>query len=403
MASNDSENLKRNTADRERDKDRDRDRERSSSIGEARNVVIEVPSLNNSSVFSKLANLMEKFRGKKHLIVLQGTPDPDAISSALALETIGELYDIETKILAFANVSHHENRALVKRLEINLQRYGDAVDLSVYSIYSIVDSQKGHTPIDSKLRDLGVQFLAFIDHHREELSPPNALFVDVRAHYGSVATIITEYLMECFPKGLEPTDSRHVRLATALMHGIRSDTQKFRFATQWEYRAAAFLASCVDNSAIEMIERRVLTSSMLSIFQKALVNHHVHDNFIYSDVGFVRSTDRDVIPQAAELLLCREGTDTVLVFGIVDEKVIDGSLRTRSETINPDEFLKGFLGISPESGKYYGGGNVRDRGGFQIPLGFLSLHENSSQVYSMARDIIQKSFLDYIGKAAKSM
>ena len=82
-----------------------------------------------------------------------------------------------------------------------------------------------------------------------------------------------------------------------------------------------------------------------------------------------------------------------------DEKTIDGSFRTTSETINPDEFLKGFLGVSPESGEYYGGGNIRDKGGFQIPLGFLGLFEDKNQVYSMAKETIEKSFLAYIGKA----
>ena len=46
-----------------------------------------------------------------------------------------------------------------------------------------------------------------------------------------------------------------------------------------------------------------------------------------------------------------------------------------------------------------GGGNIRDRGGFQIPLGFFSLHEDKSLVYAMARQVIEKSFLEYIGKA----
>lgn len=264
---------------------------------ESRGVVEELPVSQGVVTYRKLSSLFENYRDRKHLVVLQGTPDPDAISSALALEAVGELFGIETTILTFANVSHHENRALVKRLEINLQRYSESIDLSAFAIYSIVDSQKGYTPIDFKLKDAEVQFFAFIDHHREEPSPPPALFVDVRPHYGSVATIVTEYLMEAFPKGLEPTDSQHLRLATALMHGIRSDTQKFRYATQYEFKSAAFLAPCVDNNAIETIERRVLTSSMLGVLENALVNRKMHDNFIFSDVGFVRSGDRDIIPQ----------------------------------------------------------------------------------------------------------
>lgn len=350
--------------------------------------------------YRKLSAQFERFRGAGHLIVIQGTPDPDAISSALALDFLGAQFEISSTILCFHNISHHENRALVKRLGIQLTRYTPEFDLSSYRVYSIVDSQRSQTPIDSRLEDHHIQLLAFIDHHREDTTtPPPALFADIRPLAASTAAICTEYLREAFPSGLAPGDPNQVRLATALMHGIRSDTSRFLTATRFDYDAAAFLAACVDNQVIELIERKVLTSSMLDMFENALVNRRIHDNFIFSDVGFVRSVDRDAIPQVAELLLAREGTDTVLVFGIVDEKYIDGSLRTRSETINPDEFLKGFLGVSPESGKYYGGGNIRDRGGFQIPLGFFSLHEDKNLVYTMARQVIENSFLEYIGKA----
>ncbi len=365
-----------------------------------------VPVSSNGSASTRLeqaetlAKLLKAQSGKSHLIILQGTPDPDAISSAMALDFLGSLYDIETTILVFVKPSHQENRALVKRLGIDLTQFGEGFDFSEYSAYSIVDSQRFHTPIDRQLEEHHLQFLAFIDHHREDIATPPAKLVDIRQNVSSTAAICCEYLRYFFPKGLEPNDPEHVKLATSLMHGIRSDTQKFTLATRLEYDGAAFLTPCVDYSAIETIERQVISSGVIGMLENALVRRRVHDNFIFSDVGFVRSVDRDGIPQAAELLLQREGTDTVLVVGIVDEKTIDGSFRTRNERINPDEFLKGFLGSSPESGRYYGGGNVRDRGGFQIPLGFLSVHEDKNQVYSMALEVIEKSFLDYIGKTS---
>ena len=355
------------------------------------------------SAYQDLQRLLKEREGESHLVIIQGAPDPDAISSALALEFLNSLYGIDTTILSFAHVSHHENRAMVKRLGINLVRYDDSFDMRKFSAYSIVDSQKSYTPIDLKLQDCGAKFLAFIDHHREDSAAPPALFVDTRQNYGSTAAILCEYLKEAYPKGLEAGDPAHVRLATALMHGLRSDTQRFLSGTRHEYEAAAYIAPCVDSQIIELIERKVISSPVMDMLENALTNRHIHDNFIFSDVGYVRSIDRDGIPQSAEMLLNREGTDTVLVFGIVDEKFVDGSLRTRSETINPDEFLKGFLGISPESGRYYGGGNVRDRGGFQIPLGFFSLHEDKERVYLMAKEVLEKSFLDYTGKAGKKL
>ncbi|MCC6954604.1 MAG: bifunctional oligoribonuclease/PAP phosphatase NrnA, partial [Deltaproteobacteria bacterium] len=330
------------------------------------------------------------------------TPDPDAISSALALAAINSLFEIDTTVVTFHSLSHNENRALVKRLGVKLTKYDESLELDKYAAYSIVDSQRYFTPIDGRLHEYDIEFLAFVDHHRaDQTAPPPALFVDVREMYQSTAAIFCEYLREAFPKGLEPGDPNHVRLATALMHGLRTDTQKFVLASKHEHEAAAFLSPCVDYQVIEIIERKVLTPAMLDMLENALVNRHVHDNFILADVGYVRAGDRDGIPLAAELLLSREGTDTVLVFGIVDEKVIDGSLRTRSETINPDEFIKGFIGVSPESGRYYGGGNIRDRGAFQIPLGVFGLHDDKDRVYAMTREVVEKSFLDYIGKNVK--
>jgi nanoRNase/pAp phosphatase (c-di-AMP/oligoRNAs hydrolase) len=330
-------------------------------------------------MFKKLDGLLKARKEKNHLIVLLGSPDPDAISSGLALSYLGEKYEINSTLLTFAPVSHHENRALVKKLGITLVRYSVDLDLGGYDFYSILDCQKAHTPIDTRLEENGIEFLAFIDHHREDSTHPSAKFVDIRPHYGSTATIFCEYIQSAHPNGLSPSDPTQVRVATALMHGIRSDTHKFLLATQEEYSAAAFISPCIESQVIEIIERKVLSPSILDMFENALVNRKVHDNFIFSDVGFVRDSDRDGLPQIADLLLAREGTDTALVFGIVDKSVIDGSLRTRSETINPDEFLKGVLGVSPESGKHYGGGNIRDRGAFQIPLGFFGMHERSEQ------------------------
>lgn len=351
-----------------------------------------------SNSFDKLNNLLEQRNGKNHLVVLIGAPDPDAISSALALGYLGEPYDITTTILSFAAVSHHENRALIKRLGISLQKYSPDFEVGAYDFYSIVDHQRSQTPIDNRFQEHGLEFLAFIDHHKEDNCTPAAAFIDVRPHYGSTAAIFCEYLQQSLPGGLSPSDPAQVRLATALMHGLRSDTQKFLLAGQEDYLAASFLAPCVESQVIEIIERKVLTPAILEMFENALVNRKVHDNFIFSDVGYVRETDRDGIPQIADLLLAREGTDTVLIFGVVEESVIDGSLRTRSETINPDEFLKGVLGVSPESGRHYGGGNIRDRGAFQIPIGFFSMHEDKAQIYTMAKQIVEKSFLEYIGK-----
>ena len=64
---------------------------------------------------------LETARGKSLLICIKGYPDPDNIASSLSLEWLAQLFEIRTKIIYFDEISHHENRALVKKLDLDLE------------------------------------------------------------------------------------------------------------------------------------------------------------------------------------------------------------------------------------------------------------------------------------------
>lgn len=350
------------------------------------------------SKWAELSMALDRHRGERLLILLTGYPDPDNIGSGLALQLLARRYDIESTLLSFYEVSHQENRALVKRLEVDLWLYDDRFDLEPYSLYALVDTQKIDTPIQEELK--GKVFLAYVDHHKK-LGEVSAEFVDVREEAGSTCAILAEYLREVFPQGLDPDDEDHVRLATALMHGIRADTALFLEASRLDFEAAAFATPAVDQALLRTISAQTLSPAVMDMIHAALERKRIYDNFLFSDVGFVRKEYRDGIPQAADFLLSREGIDTVLVFGIVDGRTVDGSLRTRSDKINPDTFLKKAFGFDEERGAHYGGGNIRDKGGFQIPIGFLSRHKDRDQLYRLACEVIHGKFLEAIGLEPK--
>jgi nanoRNase/pAp phosphatase (c-di-AMP/oligoRNAs hydrolase) len=347
-----------------------------------------------SEKWKEFRNALAHHRGEQILVVLIGYPDPDSIASALAHRFLAQQFDIDTTLLCFHEVSHQENRALVKQLAIDLQLYDDTFDLRPYSATAFVDTQKIHNPISDRLA--GKALLSFVDHHKRAGNTP-AEFLDIREDSASASAIYTEYLRAQFPMGLNPRNLDQVRLATALMYGMRSDTMGWLNASRMEFEAASYLWPCIDQSLLRKISAQPLKPAMMDMIQKALENKQVFDNFIFSDVGFVRGEDRDGIPQAAEFLLRREGTDTVLAFGIVDGKRIDGSIRTRSDSLNPDRFLKKAFGHDEESHIYYGGGNINDKGGFQIPLGLLAQLPNREALYQMTREIVREKFLEAIG------
>jgi nanoRNase/pAp phosphatase (c-di-AMP/oligoRNAs hydrolase) len=339
--------------------------------------------------------VLARHSGEKLLMVLTGYPDPDNIASGLAHQLLAKPFEIDTTLLCFHEVSHHENRVLVKRLEIDLQLYSDKFDLQPYSLYAFVDTQKAECPITDKLKDKTL--LSFVDHHKR-LGDIAAEFVDIREEAASTCAIYSEYLRAQYPQGLNPSETEHVRLATALMHGLRSDTLDLLEASRLEYDAAAYLWPCVDQALLRKISAPSLAPAVMDMIQQALERKQILDNFLFTDVGFVRREHRDGIPQTAEFLLQREGIDTVLVFGIVEGKTIDGSLRTRSDTINPDTFLKKTFGLDEETQSYYGGGNIKDKGGFQIPLGFLGHHSDRELLYRLTWELVQEKFLDGIGR-----
>jgi nanoRNase/pAp phosphatase (c-di-AMP/oligoRNAs hydrolase) len=90
---------------------------------------------------------------------------------------------------------------------------------------------------------------------------------------------------------------------------------------------------------------------------------------------------------AADFILRREDIDTVLVFGVVEDR-IDGSLRTSRASVDPALFMQNAFG-DDNQGRPYGGGRA-DMGGFRIPLGLLAESTNETDLLRMVKEVVQK-------------
>ncbi len=310
----------------------------------------------------ELVAALEKARGKRLLICIKGYPDPDNIATSLALAFMASGYDIQSTIVHFDQISHQENRALVKKLDLDIEEYSEQFDYSSYDYYAINDSQNTELPI--KLPPT-CKLLVFVDHHKR-LGTVRGEFVDIREDAGSTSGIYGEYLQDkrFFFYG---DGSEQSKIATALMHGIRTDTDNYVNATSVDFAASQFLSKFVDKDLLALISRQSIPARTMDLTQIALQRKDVRGTFMFSGVGYVREEDRDGIGQCADYLLHREGIDTVVVFGVVGGEYIDGSLRTKSHTLDPDKWIKDVFGHD-QHGVYYGGGR-KDKGGFQIPLG----------------------------------
>ena len=318
------------------------------------------------------AEFLESHRGETHIVAVQDFPDPDAISSAMAYRAMAAEYEIETDVVYEGRISHQENLALVNLLSIDLIRFGDSVPLDQYDGAVYIDNQGTTTRLADRLGEAGIPALAVIDHHAPQgvLQPE---FTDVRP-VGAAATIVIDYLRSGEIFELDPDDASHVKLATALVHGLRSETNAFVRAGTEELLAAAYLSRLSDPELLEGIMRVQRSHGTMDVIETALSDRLIRGGFSLAGVGYLRHADRDAIPQAADFLITEENVHTAIVYGIVqgegERELVVGSIRTSKVTLDVDQFLKTALGGDAQ-GRYYGGGRER-AGGFEIPVGFLS-------------------------------
>lgn len=319
-----------------------------------------------------LLELLRARRGERHVVAVQDYPDPDAISSALGYREIARRFDIDVTILYEGLISHPENLALVNLLEIQLANYSEGFPLDAFDAAVFVDNQGTTSRLTGRLKQAGVPTLAVIDHHdpQDVLDP---IFADIRP-VAAAASIVTEYLQSGLFLELDPTNQHHVHLATALMHGLHTETNGFLLAGRAEFHAAAYLSSYLDADLLERVLCVQKSRGTMDVIQMALARRIIRGGLSVAGVAYVRWGDRDAIPQAADFLLTEENVHTAVVYGIVTDEdgreVVSGSLRTTNATLGVDSFLKKALG-NDVRGKPFGGGRSR-AGGFEIDLGFLS-------------------------------
>jgi nanoRNase/pAp phosphatase (c-di-AMP/oligoRNAs hydrolase) len=335
---------------------------------------------------------LERHRGERQIVLLQDFPDPDALSGAWAYQLIAKQYNINCDIIYAGALSHQENIALVKLTGLPTKKIAAVhfkeKDLSGYQGCVLIDNQGTTCQLLDLVRDASIPITVIIDHHslQEDL---DAEFVDIRPSTRATATILTQYLQAGLLR-LDSSISEHVKCATALMHGLRSDTNRLMQAQEEDFMAAGYLSRFYDAQLLNAILHVYRSKRVMEVIQRSLTNRVVQNNFSIAGVGYLRYEDRDAIPQAADFLVTEENVHTAVVYGIVRDEddeveVVIGSLRTSKLTLDPDEFIKEAFGKNSE-GRFFGGGRFT-AGGFEIPIGFLCGFNDNSDFSKMKWEV----------------
>src|SRR3972149_7550498 len=219
------------------------------------------------------AGILEKHRGEKHLVVLHDYPDPDAISCAFAHKLISARFGIQVDILYTGKISHSQNLALVKLIGIDLIPFKSDLNLKQYQASVFLDHQGSTVKnVVDALNAAGVPVLILVDHH-EPQEKLKAAFTDIRKT-GSTATIYTHHIKQGLLE-LQKSQKEHVALATALLHGILTDTVGFIRADQEDLQAAAFLSQFRDAVLLEQVMNQSRSKQVMDVIRRALGNRVV--------------------------------------------------------------------------------------------------------------------------------
>ena len=329
-----------------------------------------------------------------HVVLLSGHPDPDALGSALAHQRLCEHLGITCTIAHVLPVARSENRAIVKLLNIEMTHVESPEDLEEFGYLSLVDTSLTESLIETPTQ---LRTISVVDHHRPS-KPIEAPFVDIRVDVGATCSIYAEY----FDAGLAPLDAAQrgdTRCATAMLFGIQTDTDDFALASSSDFAAAAYLKRFADVSTLNRVGRRTVSAEAMNAVGVSLVNLEVVRDFALAGVGRVSALNRDAIPIAAEFIMRREDIDTVLVYGIVENR-IDGSFRTSSASVDPAAFLEAVFGRDP-AGRPYGGGRA-DKGGFQIPLGVFADAGDDERIWELVRMAVRSRVARAVPDLAKA-
>jgi nanoRNase/pAp phosphatase (c-di-AMP/oligoRNAs hydrolase) len=315
-------------------------------------------------------------RGESLLIVMQNNPDPDAIAAACALrELANRTSHINCQLAYGGKIGRAENRELVHYLGFVFHPFAE-IGHQKSDLVALVDTQPsaGNNPLPE-----GGQPDIIIDHHPPIEASRGVAFTDIREHYGATSTILWEYLKEA-------EITLQIPLATALLYGIRSDTQDLgREAAKADIEAMEALYPLANKRMLSQIQQGREPPAYYQMLSTALVNTKIYGHCMICGIGKIDNPD--MIGEVADLLLRHEAVDWVMCYGFSDGQLLI-SFRTQDNRLDAGQVAQSVVY------KLGTGGGHASMAGAQIPL--WAGKQATSKSASIER-LIRTRFLKALG------
>lgn len=320
---------------------------------------------------NKLINLCQ---GHDIWIQTHNFPDPDAISSALGLQSFLSHFGINSRICYEGQIDKLSSQKLTDACNIETFPYSEIKDEMKESDYIVlVDSQKGNKNVDDFVGDE----VASIDHH--------PVVVDTEYKYsdlritGACASMITEYFKVM---NIEPSQV----VATALLYGIKMDTQQLsRGITTFDLDMVRFLFPFVDKELLNTLESNNMEFADLKAYGEAISNISTYHRVGFSHLNF--ACPDALVAILSDFILSLSEIDVVILYS-VRPNGYKFSVRSERTDIDAGRMTHDVLPIFGKQAD--GGGHATMAGGF-VPKEYFETYTDEDR-----NTAIKKAFTDYI-------
>lgn len=320
--------------------------------------------------------LAEAIRNYRNILIcIKGSPDPDALAAALAIKILCEKHGKKAKIAATQNLSLDQNKVFARRLALSFDIADSfAKHRSWADSYVVVDHP---SPAIEGLSGV-LPCCVHIDHH-DKVRPPVPIGMRwCTTSVGSTSTLIATIVEQCH-RDLNISDVEMQRIATALLFGIQTDTDKYALATRADYAAIHFLSPFANAAILKKLSAVPLSRGTAARLQLAEQSKEIYKGWLITGVGFVPEIHRDDIAIIADFLLSREEVDMVVVFAIIEDQrnnklTLDASIRSKSRALKLNPLIRRLAS---------NGGGRRSKGAYQVKLDYFASFANRALLWEL--------------------
>jgi nanoRNase/pAp phosphatase (c-di-AMP/oligoRNAs hydrolase) len=225
----------------------------------------------------------------------------------------------------------------------------------------------------------------YIDHHEESGEEIKSDFILKNTEAGATSSLVA-LLLKNLPEQLD--DNIMISVATALLYGIYTDTDKYSHASLIDYEALEYISKFADNDLFHKISSIPLSKKTMQMLAIAINKKIIYKDWLIAGIGYIDAEHRDSIAIVADFLLKREKCDTVVVFAAVGNEggkslAIDASFRSSNPAVNLNNIIKM---ITTQ------GGARKYKGAYQINIDYFSHCPDRKALW----DVVEMTTVDLI-------